>query len=327
MANGYKFGICAVLALVVLAVAALAQALPVTIESVEVNDYEIDPYDTNRLDLERDTSFEVEIRLTAQADLDNVEVEAFMSGYEYNDDSDSRISDSTTLFDMNDDVLYVKRLQLRLPDDVDTDDYRLRIIVTDRNNDELIEDYTLKIDTARHVVKIMDVVLSQSEVKQGSALLATVRLENQGQRDAEDIRVTGSIADLGISATDYIDNLDTDKQKNSEELYLRIPTCAQPGLYQFKAEVAYNRGHDVVTKTIPFEIVETESCKAKPAAEPTTVVIQTISQPVQDSTEGMTTGKSGVKTALEVILLVLIGLLLIVGIVLGLSRLRDNDEE
>ncbi len=318
------FGIIAMLAITIVAIANTALALPVTIQRVEVNDDVIDVNAANRIDFERDGELEVEVRLSASQDIDDVEIEAFISGYEYNDDKESQLSDSSALFDMEAGVDYVKRLNLRLPDDVDSDDYKLRILVSDRNGAETIQVYNLKIEGTRHIVKILDVVASDTRVKPGSALLTTVRVENQGQLDETDVKVTVSIPELGISASDYIDNIDNDDQKDSEELYLRIPTCAKAGIYQLKAEISYDRDHETMSKTTPIEIVESDSCAPKVTADATTVVVQ--QQPVVQAVD--TTQKtSSIKTALEVILLVLIGLLVVIGIVLGLSRMRDTDEE
>ncbi|MEK6822517.1 MAG: hypothetical protein AABY13_01705 [Nanoarchaeota archaeon] len=269
--------ITAIVALLLVSVlgAALVQAIPATIDEVQLDDTTVSPNAINRLNIERNEEFEVEVRLTAQQDISDVEVEAFVSGYEYNDYQDTRISDVTPLFDMESNVTYVKRLTLQLPGDADRDDYKVRIIVSDRNGQELIQNYNLKIDASRHNIVIDDVILNpSSEVRSGSALLATVRVENFGQDDEEDVKVTASIPALGISASDYIDEIKDDDQKDSEELYMRIPRCAKAGTYDLSVDVEYNRGHDVEHKVWPIKVVEDDTCTADaPKGVPSTMII------------------------------------------------------
>lgn len=321
------FGIVTLVALTILAIANTALALPVTIDRVEVNDVQVQRDSTNLISFERDNELGIEVLIRADATvtqtMKNIEVEAFISGYEYNDEG--TLSESTSLFDMEPNVTYKKTLRFTLPDDMAQDDYKLRVLVTDRNGQETVQNYNLKVEGARHIIKIMEVTLSDDAVKSGSALLSTVRIENQGQKTEDDVKVTVSVADLGISATDYIDEIKVDRQKDSEELYLRIPTCAKPGVYLLKADVSYDREHTTTTKVVPFEVLDVESCRPIVQDNSATIVVAPPAQPAP--AEEPATGTSVVKTALEAILLVLIGLLVVIGIILGLSRLRSDEEE
>ncbi len=319
-------GIVAILAITILSLTATVTALPVWMDRVEVNDNQIFVDDINRIALERDNAIDIEVRMMSFEDLEDVELEAFVSGYEYNSYDNSRMSDSTSLFDMEANVTYVKKLSITLQGDMDQDDYKLRLIATDRNGYETVENYNLKIEGSRHLIKIADVTLSEDIVKQGNALLTSVRIENVGQRTEDDVKVTVSVPEFGISATDYIDEIKVDKQKNSEELYLRIPKCAEPGRYVLEVEVAYNREHTKVTTAVPFDVFESGSCviKTQETTEPVTVVVQ----PVQPANDTAQVDKSnGVKTALEIVLLVLIGILVIIGLVLAFSKLKGDDDE
>lgn len=245
--------------LLVSAVAAFA--LPATLDEVQVDDTTVTANSVNQLSIERGQDFDVEVRVTAQSDIANAEIEAFISGYEYNDDADSRISDTTSVFDMQANVTYVKHLTLRLPTDTERSDYKLRVLVSDRNGAELISNYNLQIDAKRHAIVIDDVILSPAgEVRSGSALLATVRLENFGQNDESDVKVTASIPALGVSASDYIDDIKDDKQKDTEELYLRIPKCAKAGTYDLSVDVEYSRGRSKDHKVLPVKVTADDTC-------------------------------------------------------------------
>ncbi|MCI0613155.1 hypothetical protein L0244_09210, partial [bacterium] len=118
---------CAMLLLSSVMVAAQSHVTPVAIERAEIDDTEIEPFGVNQLDLERDQEFELELELMAWEAAKDVEIRAFISGYEYNDVNS--ISDQIGPFDFDENVTYVKKLHISLPDDADVDDYQLRVIL------------------------------------------------------------------------------------------------------------------------------------------------------------------------------------------------------
>jgi hypothetical protein len=268
-----KNSVLSVLAmLAVLLVAGAANAINVVINEVQVDDTTVSVGATNRLDVERDAEVEIEVRLTASQNVKDMEVQAFFSGYEYNDDTP--LSDATPLFDADANVTYVKKLHIRLPDDVEEDDYLLRVIASNRNDAELIQNYRIKLDVPRHSIQVQDIILNpDSRVKAGSALLATVRLDNKGERDEDDVKVTVSIPQLGISASDYIDEIESDDQEETEEIYLRVPKCAKPGTYDVAIDVDYDEGHKSASAAQRIEVLADDTCgDTSVAAKPTTSV-------------------------------------------------------
>ncbi len=310
--------------LVLLSVMVAAQDtyVPVAIERAEIDDTEIEPFGLNQLDIERAQEFELELELHPWENAKDVEIRAFISGYEYNDVND--IEDHIGPFDFDANVTYVKKMHLTLPDDVDVDDYQLRVIISDRNGWELVYNYELQVDTKRHAMTIEDVTLSPgSAVKAGQALLATVRLENKGQKDEDDVKVTATIPALGVSASEYIEEIENDEEEETEELFLRLPKCAEPGVYDMVVEAFYNDGHSKVGSSAKVTVLENEACKPEPAP---VVIVQQASQNVtttEVSTSGDSSGK--VRSALEIILLVLVALLVIVGLIIGFSRMRGEE--
>ncbi|MFQ5620761.1 MAG: hypothetical protein ACE5FT_02880 [Candidatus Nanoarchaeia archaeon] len=239
--NATKFVTCLAI-LLLTAIAAVApvhaQALPVTIDRAEIDDIEILADQANRLALERGHTYDVELALTALADTDDVEVEAFISGFEYNDIE--RIADLVGPFDMDAGNTYIKRLKVRVPDDVDEDDYKLRILVSDRNADTLIQNYNLKLDVPRHELQVDDVVWFPTTPEAGKALLTTVRVENKGEKIEDDVKVVVSIPELGVSAVDYIDEIEEEDEMETEELFLRLPDDTKAGTYTLVVEVFYD---------------------------------------------------------------------------------------
>ncbi|MDO8660729.1 MAG: hypothetical protein Q7K43_02470, partial [Candidatus Woesearchaeota archaeon] len=139
-------------AIFLLMLAGVAHAqLGVTLEEVEIDDVQVLPAPgQNLLSIDRGQDVEVRVRLSSTRNLDDVEVHAFISGYEYGDVEP--VFDTTPTFDMDANVSYVKKLNLRLNRLVEEDAYKLRILVTDRFNDELIENFDLKLDVPRHQV-------------------------------------------------------------------------------------------------------------------------------------------------------------------------------
>jgi len=246
------------LTILLIALALGASALPISLDEIEIDDTELQPNEENRLDLERGEEIPIDIYFTTTEDIDNMEIMAFISGHEYNYITPA--ADSKGPFDTEANVKYHKKLNIDLSEDFEEDDYKLRIIFSDRYGKEDIFAYNLKVDVPRHLLKIQDIIFNpETQVKAGSALLAQVRLENKGEKTEDNIKITVQIPELGVSATDYIDEIeDTDEQEETEEIYLRIPVCAKPGIYEAKITVEYSR--ETITKTKAIQITENEMC-------------------------------------------------------------------
>ncbi|MBI4145987.1 hypothetical protein HY489_01470 [Candidatus Woesearchaeota archaeon] len=311
------FGVFLILA------AAAAQAqdtwVPVYVQRAELDGTDIFPYGWNQLDVERDEELTLKLELFAWQDAENVEIRATISGYEHGDSTP--ISARIGPFDFEENVTYVKKLKFTLPDDVDLDDYKLRVEIADRNSWSQTITYDLQIDAPRHAVKIMDVTFNPGNtVKAGQSLLGRVRIENRGQKDQRDVKVTMGIPALDISATQYIEEIDNgDEQEETEEFFLRMPKCAAAGTYDVKVDAWFNDNRNKVSGTGKITVTENEACK-----EPEPVVV--VQQPVQNNSTPAVAApiKSNLRTALEVVLLVLVALLVIVGLVLGFTRMKEE---
>ncbi len=232
---------------VLMAGSALAAAVPVSIDAVEIDNFELSASELNIRDLERGDAFDVKIKVKALANANDVEIRAFVSGFEFSKTED--ISDETRPFNVETNVSYVKTLKLKLPERADEDIYRLRIIVAGRDNDEVIKNFRIKVTPSDHEVVIKDLSVNpEDSVQAGRAVLATVRVKNVGDSQEDDVKVRVSIPDLGVTATpDFIDELDAEESATSEEFFLRIDQCAKPGTYDVKAEVTFEEGDKTVT--------------------------------------------------------------------------------
>ena len=277
-----KFKIITILALFLAAISAVS-ALPITLDEVEVDDTILQENAENRLSIERGEDYEVRIKFTALEDIKDTEVRIFVSGYEYSDIND--IQDKTPVFDAEANVTYVKKLNLNLPDDVDTADYKLRVIISDRYNNERIANYNLKLDVPRNALKIDDVIFNpENAVKAGSALLTSVRIENKGEKAQDDVKVTVSIPGLSISASEYIEQIDNnDDEEETEEIFLRIPKCAKAGNYDVTIDVEFSQLQRKITEKKTIAVLEDDTC-----GEETPKTTITLGNQMQNAQSGQT---------------------------------------
>ena len=149
------FGLLTIFLIGVLAISGIANAA-ITINEVELDDDSLGDGTNIIRDVERGDEFEVKVHAISNEDIDNVQVEAYVRGY----DHDDRVEDITDVFDMKANVTYVKKLTLSLPQRMDQDRYQLRIRVEGRDGSIAYNDYDLEIDTGRHTLQIKDVIFS-----------------------------------------------------------------------------------------------------------------------------------------------------------------------
>jgi len=269
----------AIVLFVVLAFATIVRALP-TVEQVKINGDVFESGDS--LVVEKGDTIKIRVKLQAAQDEKNIQVLADIVGYEYS--TKEKLSDLTPVFDLNANDTVYKDLELKIPDKADKDYYDLRIRVATRTGTAFEGLYRLHIIGARHNVVIKDVIFTpESKIVSGRALLTVVRVKNTGELDEDGIKIRVSIPELGLSAADYIDELEAGESTSSEELYLRIPQCTKSGNYNVKVELIYNEGYADVTQSYSIYVEEEESCK--PISIPPTVVEKTVitsSQEVQE---------------------------------------------
>lgn len=266
----YVFMMLVVLAMVFAASSAFA--LNATELTVKMDGRVLDESQTTSISaFEKDDVFEIDVIFELDgADnekFENVQVEARIRGYNQRD----LIQDITNSFNVVANTKYKKTLKLKLPVRMDDGDYKLRVSILDAFSEEVSRTYDLKVVSSSRGIWIRDVVLSpENEVEAGRALLATVRLQNIGDYDEKDgVRVKVVVPSLGISATDYIDEIVSGRTISSEELYMRVPQCAELGKHEVGVEVIYHDGDEVEYAKTYINVVGGELCDAKPTV-PTT---------------------------------------------------------
>ena len=280
--------IMAVFVISLLAVSLVSAVTPSTLGSltapmvtVEVNDEELDPLNNLVVEEGEKLDIEVELRNAGAVDAEGIEVVARLSGYEYSDSVE--LEDSTALFDVRAGTRKTVSLELTVPRDVDNGLNTLRVLVLDRNSAAIVSEYVLEVESPRNSVDIEDVTFSPGNtVKAGRSLLASVLVENFGDSVEEDVQVTVEIPTRGVSATDYISELDAgDSEDVSGDyeggLLLRIPANTEAGDYEVLVTVEYDNGHDSVTKAYTLTVVGNEHFQP---AEKLVVVVSPESQAV-----------------------------------------------
>ena len=223
----------------------------VIFNEIEVND--IDVTNGGLVAIDRGEDVDIRVELSSPVDYDDVRVKASVDGYEYDD-----IEDSSEIFDIKGSTgVYTKYLHLIIPEDIDSGNYALNLEVKNALGSRVMGGIILQIGEARHSLSIQDVILRPtSSVEAGRPLGVEVRLENLGARKEEDIRVSASLKDLGVSTRAYLDELgyeetnsDDDETSGSVMLYLPVPADAVSGEYTLDVEVEYSRGHEVVSES------------------------------------------------------------------------------
>jgi len=245
------------------------------IEEVKINGDIVTESGTNFiLDVERGDDLNIKVKFKSNTtDVDDVQIEAVIRGI----DSRTRVEDITDVFDAKANVTYIKKLSLPLIDRIDQDGYLLRIRVSDRDTATVEKTYELRVDTKRHDVEVRDVVLSpSSEVKAGRALLVTVRIRNRGEKDEDGVKVVVSVPELGVSAADFIDELekedDKDDQATTEEMFLRIPDDAETGEYEVVVDVFFDDGDKKNSYTTSIFVLGVDRVTEAPKVQEKTII-------------------------------------------------------
>ena len=140
-----KYKILSVLAFLIVSVLALSGIANAAVFdiTVELDDDELSATSTNEIRaLDRGDEFEVKVHLKSNnGDLEDVQIEAELRGYDHND----RVEDITDVFDMTNGTTYVKKMTLKFADRLEPDQYKLRVYVSDRDSNVLMNHMNLKL--------------------------------------------------------------------------------------------------------------------------------------------------------------------------------------
>ncbi|MDP7180633.1 MAG: hypothetical protein QF824_05160, partial [Candidatus Woesearchaeota archaeon] len=287
---------------------------------VEVNDVRLNQ-NVDRKNIEKTDELDVLVTLqflrkaaatSNPASLGGVVVEATLTSDGHNNDRISEVSKEFTA-KMGD--IYDERFDLELPARMEQGVYSLKIRV-DTNTNSKTYFYKLRIDATDHLLEVRDIILSpENTVKAGRTLLVSARVKNRGENDEEDVKVKASIPELGVSASDFIDEVDKedctsddcDDSITSGTLYLRIPEDAETGDYDVVVEVTFEDGDSEITETETIHVLGVEGQEVIGSDSGKTII--SIGPETQDVTKGVAalypvtltnTGKSSITYVVDV---------------------------
>lgn len=284
------------IALVAVVFALVAGAAFADTSDLEWKSFEVDGNDVDYLAgevvaVEEGATLEVEIGLQALADVEDVQVEIEINGYEYDDYNN--LEDETHLFDMASGTTKYVDLEIDLPVQLDKDEYYLRVRVSDKNSPSVEQVVRLYVEPSRNGIEVEDLVLSPgSVVEAGRSLIATVELQNFGDNDEEDVKVTIAVDELGISDSDFIDVVEANEHttrvsyETTEQMFLMIPDCAAPGVYSLDVTAEYDE-YESTTKSYSLTVVEGDYCTEDDGAERLVIAVGPESQDVSAGNEAV----------------------------------------
>ena len=275
MKNLFKrIGMLFVVALVLVSLGNVVMAEDFVVQGIKVNGITMANGVNMPVYVERDSKITVEVFLAGELDGNvayDTRVKAWIGGYEYGD-----IEATTQIFQVLKGVQYHKVLNLDIPADLESsEEYTLNIDVYD--DDQLIhEEYPLRIEEVRHLVEIYDATFNPGKaVKAGQPLFVSVRLENLGDNAEDNIKVSAKIAELGVQAEEYIDELATwneednghndDDSASTSDLLLMIPSDAATGAYNVEVTAEYDRGHKLAKESFAITVVEGANAVVTPS--------------------------------------------------------------
>ncbi|MFT4244722.1 MAG: hypothetical protein ACMXYB_04700 [Candidatus Woesearchaeota archaeon] len=211
--------------------------LPVSINSIEVNGNRLN--DFSSLSVQNGGTVEVTISFIGQRDADNARFRADIQGYEQ-----AILEDSTSLFRVRQGVASSQTLRINLPADMSSQrEYILRVYGSNDLSGLTYREYSLFVDTQRHRVDIVDLVMSPSTgVEPGQAVIANVRVNNRGQQNQGTVKTIVEVPELNIRAESFLTNLNVGEARTSEDMYLGVPRDAEPGIYTANVYTQYNDG-------------------------------------------------------------------------------------
>ncbi len=211
------------------------------------------------LAVEEGQTIEVRVGLAAAGGATDVEVDAKIAGFEHGDKEP--LVDNTPLFDLAAGTTKYVTLNVKVPRQLDEGNHWLRLRVLNQNTAALTLNIPLQVEPVRHGLSIADVSFSPGlTVKAGRSLLTTVLLENFGKKPQNDVKVTVSLPQLGVSAVEYLDMGASPNDVDFEdvpEMFLAIPATTVPGDYEVKVTAEFDQ-YESISKSFTVTVLASD---------------------------------------------------------------------
>ncbi len=217
---------------------------------------------------------DMEVMCTAEVDeaisdycAEGVEIGARLV-YKYSE-HDNNIADWTNDFKLHNGVTALKSLEVQVPYEMNTDEMSLHIYVADQHGS-----YTQKYDIDvvgvdnSDAIRFVKTQLNYPVLKAGEirSITPKVVVKNYGTEDFDDVYLTVRIPALGVQQELQSIELDAGEERVFEDLWLRIPSDAEAGVYTVEYLVEFDRyenveAFDKLTIEAGEETSETENTK------------------------------------------------------------------
>lgn len=292
--NTKIFGLVALAMIVLAFVPAFAAAnSDLDIQYLKINDEQVNTYNqTDKLwEVERGDTLPIRLRISALADVKDVQITAGIYGYQYSQyDGDSLIQ-TTKTFDLDESHEKTVDLTLQVPVKMAVGNYKLRIFVADQDSLSYTAQYNLAIKgiADEKAVVIKEAYLNPGdEVMAGRGLSALVKVENMGDNPIDDATLIVSVPELGIRDTETLDELGVDEKETFERVMLYFPKDTKAGTYNVEYKVTFDEFQST-TKTgyVTVSPCKSTVCGAAPAVKDDQKTFITVpnSQPVVQGNE------------------------------------------
>lgn len=250
--------ILTVLMMVVVAIiATVAASATPTIEYTKINGDTAQSGD--QLIVERGDTLDIRVRVKAGINPEkNVNVEAYLDGYEY---SQNDVSDSADIFDMDANDTKTEDLKITIPLKAEKDYYDLKVRVGTRRGASVENQYRINLKGKRHEIVIKD-ILMPSQVEAGRGLFANIKLQNIGQKNEKEVTVRFKIPALNIEEFTTIDEIEADDTTTTEDIVALIDECVKPGDYEVTVEVDFSSDNEKITQKDKITVTGSDVCGA-----------------------------------------------------------------
>ncbi|MFH1770976.1 MAG: putative S-layer protein [archaeon] len=233
---------------------------------VEINGDALDMADdhNNNLEVKRGETLDLKVRVKALADLENVQLGAEIFGDKDSHKYSEKLNDESKTFDMSTGDIKNVYMSVEIPTSMDKKYTKLWIIVGDEDGDLQTYAFELHIVGVEEdeAVIVKDYSFSPSStINAGRAFTAMVRVQNIGDDDLDDVKVTVAIPELNVRDSEYLDELEADEKETLEEFLLRIPDCAEPGVYEVEIMVEFD-DIESTTETADITVLSGDTCTA-----------------------------------------------------------------
>lgn len=241
----------------------IVSAVNLQIDSLEVNGRSLLSSDSSSRirDYERGESLSIDVCVSALADVEDAQIYAYISGYDYSNYEPEKVNAMTDTFNLKSGHDDCFALDLEVPIKIDRDYFKLRIRADDRDGTSVDETYQLYLTgiSRDSAIEIRDFTLDPQEVIAGRAFTGKVKVRNLYDDTIEDLKVTLSVPELNIKVSEYMDEIDPDKSKTFEELLLRVPECTKKGTYDVEITVEFDNYEETQTMGT-IDVVSSQTC-------------------------------------------------------------------